>query len=106
MRQRGRTDLTVEGQPAAPARLRAGRTGITLVCVRTAGENNTRQGFFERPDLEAVVAALPAYLQGFTRFAYLTGWRILLENTLSQRRAEGTSQRALPRRSVAEGRAA
>jgi integrase len=38
-------------------------------------ENNTRQGFFERPDLEAVVAALPAYLQDFTRFAYLTGWR-------------------------------
>jgi len=38
-------------------------------------ENNTRQGFFERPDLEAVVPALPAYLQDFTRFAYLTGWR-------------------------------
>jgi integrase len=38
-------------------------------------ENNTRQGFFERPDLEAVVAALPAYLRDFTRFAYLTGWR-------------------------------
>ena len=38
-------------------------------------ENNTRQGFFERPDLEAVVAALPGYLQDFTRFAYLTGWR-------------------------------
>src|SRR6266404_302934 len=36
---------------------------------------NTRQGFFERPDLEAVVTALPAYLQDFTRFAYLTGWR-------------------------------
>jgi integrase len=38
-------------------------------------ENNTRQGFFERPDLEAVVTALPAYLQDLTRFAYLTGWR-------------------------------
>jgi integrase len=43
--------------------------------VRVLPENNTRQGFFERPDLEAVVAALPAYLQDFTRFAYLTGWR-------------------------------
>jgi hypothetical protein len=32
--------------------------------VRVLPENNTRQGFFERPDLEAVVAALPAYLQG------------------------------------------
>jgi len=43
--------------------------------VRVLTENNTRQGFFERPDLEAVVAALPAYLQDFTRLAYLTGWR-------------------------------
>jgi hypothetical protein len=43
--------------------------------VRVLPEHNTRQGFFERPDLEAVVAALPAYLQDFTRFAYLTGWR-------------------------------
>jgi integrase len=43
--------------------------------VRVLPENNTRQGFFERPDLEAVVAALPAYLRDFTRFAYLTGWR-------------------------------
>jgi integrase len=43
--------------------------------VRVLTENNTRQGFFERPDLEAVVTALPAYLQDLTRFAYLTGWR-------------------------------
>jgi integrase len=43
--------------------------------VRVLAENNTRQGFFERPDLEAVVAALPDDLRDFTRFAYLTGWR-------------------------------
>jgi integrase len=43
--------------------------------VRVLTENNTRQGFFERPDLEAVVAALSDYLRDFTRFAYLTGWR-------------------------------
>jgi integrase len=43
--------------------------------VRALAEHNIRQGFFERPDLEAVVAALPAYLQDFTRLAYLTGWR-------------------------------
>jgi integrase len=43
--------------------------------VRVLPENNTRQGFFERPDLEAVVAALPDSLRDFTRFAYLTGWR-------------------------------
>jgi integrase len=43
--------------------------------IRVLTENNTRQGFFERPDLEAVVAALPDDLRGVTRFAYLTGWR-------------------------------
>jgi integrase len=43
--------------------------------VKSLTENNTRQGFFERADLEAVVAALPEYLRDFTRFAYLTGWR-------------------------------
>src|SRR5262249_4884973 len=43
--------------------------------VRVLTENNTRQGFFERPDLEAVVAALPDSLRDFIRFAYLTGWR-------------------------------
>jgi integrase len=43
--------------------------------VRVLTENNTRQGFLERPDLEAVVAALPNYLRDFTRFAYFTGWR-------------------------------
>jgi len=43
--------------------------------VRALTKNNTQQGFFERPDLEAVVAALPDYLRDFTRFASLTGWR-------------------------------
>jgi integrase len=43
--------------------------------VRVLPENNTRQGFFERAELEAVVAALPDDLRDFTRFAYLTGWR-------------------------------
>jgi len=43
--------------------------------VRVLTENNTRQGFYERADLEAVVAALPADLRDFTRFAYFTGWR-------------------------------
>jgi len=37
--------------------------------------HNVRQGFFERAQFEAVVSKLPEYLQGFTRFAYLTAWR-------------------------------
>ena len=32
----------------------------TIPKVKTLEELNARQGFFERPDLEAVVAALPA----------------------------------------------
>jgi integrase len=31
--------------------------------------------FFERAEFEAVIAALPEYLQDFTRFAFLCGWR-------------------------------
>lgn len=38
-------------------------------------EHNTRQGFFERDEFEAVVAYLPVYLWDFARFGYLTGWR-------------------------------
>ncbi len=36
---------------------------------------NARQGFFEDDDFKAVVEHLPDYLQDFSRFAYLTGWR-------------------------------
>ena len=50
-------------------------TLTNLIEVRRLPEHNTRQGFFERSDLEAVVAALPEYLQDFTRFGYLTAWR-------------------------------
>ena len=37
--------------------------------------HNTRTGFFERADFEAVREALPAALQAVATFAYLTGWR-------------------------------
>lgn len=38
-------------------------------------ETNVRLGFFERADFEAIVKTLPADLQDFARFDYLTGWR-------------------------------
>ena len=38
-------------------------------------EENARSGYFEHGDFNAVVEHLPAYLQDFTRFAYMTGWR-------------------------------
>lgn len=37
--------------------------------------HNRREGFFERPQFELLLKHLPADLQDFTRFAYLTGWR-------------------------------
>src|SRR5262245_51100701 len=46
-----------------------------VIKVRHLAEHNARQGFLERPDFEVLVAALPDYLQDFTRFAYLTAWR-------------------------------
>lgn len=38
-------------------------------------KGNVRQGFFADSDFHAVVEKLPAYLQDFARFGYLTGWR-------------------------------
>ena len=43
--------------------------------VRKLPEQNTRQGFFEPDEFEAVVAHLPGYLQDASRFAYFCGWR-------------------------------
>jgi len=39
-------------------------------------ENNTRRGFFERDQFEAVRAHLPAYARPPATFAYITGWRL------------------------------
>ena len=42
-------------------------------------ENNTRTGFFERHEFEAVLEKLPEHLRPIVTFAYLTGWRIRSE---------------------------
>jgi len=34
-----------------------------------------RQGWFARPEVEAVIANLPAVLGDVVRFGYITGWR-------------------------------
>jgi hypothetical protein len=39
-------------------------------------ENNVRTGFFEREQFDALLHALPDYLQPVAQFAYITGWRI------------------------------
>jgi len=38
-------------------------------------EKNTRAGFATRPQIEAIIAVLPDWLQDFTRFGYITGMR-------------------------------
>jgi integrase len=42
-------------------------------------EDNVRRGFFEREQLDAICAALPAPLRPVVTFAYLTGWRVMSE---------------------------
>lgn len=42
-------------------------------------ENNTRKGFFERDQLDAVLKHLPAELRVPVSFAYITGWRFKSE---------------------------
>jgi len=43
--------------------------------VRRLPGGVVRSGFFERPEFEAEAHNLPADLQDFARFGYLTGWR-------------------------------
>ena len=38
--------------------------------------NNTRKGFFEREQFEAILRNLPDYLQPLAETAYITGWRV------------------------------
>lgn len=57
-------------------RLALGRGKVTAIpSIRHLPEKNVREGFFERPEFEAVLAALPEELRDLTLFAYLTGWR-------------------------------
>jgi integrase len=43
--------------------------------IRRLPEDNTREGFFSRAEIESVIQNLPADLRDFTRWAYLTAWR-------------------------------
>lgn len=44
--------------------------------IKMLTEHNARQGFISPADFEAIVVALPRYLQDFARFGYLLGWRV------------------------------
>ncbi len=49
---------------------------LSLPKISLLPEHNTRQGFFERPELEGLVAALPEHLADMARFPYFTGMRL------------------------------
>jgi integrase len=59
-------------------------------------KDNARQGFFERDELERMVALLPDYLKDITRFAYHTGWRKGEILTLQWRDIQGDVIRLRP----------
>jgi integrase len=48
----------------------------SMPSIRRLDESdNVRRGFFEEPELRRVVSYLPDFLQDFTLYGFLTGWR-------------------------------
>jgi integrase len=74
----GRRPATIRNELAALKRAfsLAKKAGKAMPPVYPTIEvSNTRTGFFERGDFEAVRGRLPVHLQGVVTFMYLTGWR-------------------------------
>lgn len=75
----GKARATVNRETAAlrQALRLAHRQGrlVRVPHVELLGGETVRQGFFERPDFEALVSQLAKPLCDIARFAYLSGWR-------------------------------
>ena len=75
----GATNATINRELAALKRAYTlavqGRKILTRPHIPMLVENNARQGFFEREQLEAVQRHLPEALRPAAAFAYITGWR-------------------------------
>jgi integrase len=69
-----RTQLLGQSFKLAVEKKRLSADSIPKI-TRLSELDNVRQGFFEKPDFEAVVAHLPEYLRDFVRFGFITGWR-------------------------------
>ena len=48
---------------------------LPVPAIRKLPEDNTREGFFARAEIESVIKRLPSDMRDFTRWAYLTAWR-------------------------------
>src|SRR5207249_8729489 len=78
----GAANATINREQAALKRmyrLAAEKLGGYCPPIRALEENNVRQGFFERPEFETVLANLSADLKPVFEVAYITGWRIQSE---------------------------
>jgi site-specific recombinase XerD len=78
----GAANATINREQAALKRmyrLAGEKLGGYCPPIRMLEENNVRQGFFERPEFEAILASLPAELKPVFEVAYITGWRIKSE---------------------------
>jgi integrase len=83
------TDVTVEKVDRYVEKLRAEGLAAATVNRRTqilgsalkmkfrklSEQGNARRGFFERDEVDRLVAVLPEHLADLVRFAYVTGWR-------------------------------
>jgi integrase len=76
----GATNATINRELAALKRALTlavqGRKILTRPHIPMLIENNARQGFFERDQLEAVQRHLPEAIRPVAAFAYITGWRV------------------------------
>lgn len=78
--QEGAAASTINKELAAFGRMftlaqRAGKV-IGRPHIAKLQENNTRKGFFEHDEFEAVLKQMPEYLKPVAETAYITGWRI------------------------------
>jgi integrase len=83
-RKRQRTaNATINRELAALKRMfRLGKRSAKVAeipYISLLQEDNVRKGFFEREQLEAVLAHLPEYLKPVAEVAYITGWRVTSE---------------------------
>lgn len=57
----------------------AGKAATPPIITLLSEAGNTRTGFFERADFEAVVQHLPGYVKAAVQTGYITGWRVRSE---------------------------
>jgi len=84
----GAANATINREQAALKRmyrLASEKLGGYCPALRMLDEDNVRQGFFERPEFEAVLEGLPDELRPVMVSAYITGWRIKSELLSRQR---------------------